>query len=43
MGLYTTLIHDDQPVGALVLWRSKGMGDFSEREKLIMDTLKIHL
>ena len=41
-GLYTTLVHQDQPVGAIVLWRSKEMEDYNEREMLIMDTMKIH-
>lgn len=41
-GLYTTLIHKDYPVGAVVLWREKGLGDFNDREMMIMDTMKIH-
>lgn len=42
-GLYLTLIHDDCPLGAIVLWRSKDQGDFSEKELYMMDVMKIHL
>ena len=41
-GLYTTLIHNDRPLGAIVLWKSKESGDFTEKEMYIMDVMKIH-
>lgn len=42
-GLYTTLIHNDKVVGAVVFWRSKDEKDFSRREMFIMECLKNHL
>ena len=42
-GLYTTLVFNDNALGALVLWRSKEEGDYSQRDLYIMDSLKNHL
>lgn len=42
-GLYTTLVYNDNALGAFVLWRSKEEGDYSQRDLYIMDSLKNHL
>lgn len=41
--IYITLVHRDQPIGAIALWRKKDTQDFSDKELYMLEMLKIHI
>ena len=41
--IYITLVHRDEPLGAVAIWRKKEDRDFSEKELYMLEMLKIHI